>query len=401
MLAKLKLQLKNQTQYWAWFLFFLSLISGVLVTLYVAKAQDTEMRNNLFTYASTIEQSIDWRPHSAVLNTAPAQLKPADLLELEVQLKNACKANRDCHFIYLLYIEADQVKFLLDASPQPLSEISQLGDVFTEATDELKQAMLDQKAFVEGPVTDRWGNWVSVRMPIKSAVKPPHFAMLNIDVAVTNWNERILKAMIAPALSTFIFLGILSSFIYHARKREKLLAQLYSSTSVLSEIANNDALTGLPNRRLLEDRMMQALKAAKRSDSTVAALFLDLDHFKIVNDTHGHAIGDELLILVAKRLSNLVRTEDTVARIGGDEFVVLLSALGDEQQAIVTAEKIVSELALPFVLTKQTLQLAVSVGIALYPQHADEPTDLISHADIAMYTAKRRGRNCYAIYQHE
>ena len=112
-------------------------------------------------------------------------------------------------------------------------------------------------------------------------------------------------------------------------------------------------------------------------------------------------IGDELLILVAKRLTNLVRTEDTVARIGGDEFVVLLSALGDERQAIVTAEKIVSELALPFVLTKQTLQLAVSVGVALYPQHADEPTDLISHADIAMYTAKRRGRNCYAIYEHE
>lgn len=287
---------------------------------------------------------------------------------------------------------------MLDASPQPISEISQLGDVFVEATDELKQAMQFRKAFVEGPVADHWGTWVSVRMPIESTVKPPHFAMLNIDVAVTKWTERILKAMIAPVLTTLIFLGILTSFIYHAHKREKLLAQLYNSTSALSEIANNDALTGLPNRRLLEDRMMQALKAAKQSDNIVAALFLDLDYFKIVNDTNGHAIGDELLKLVAKRLTNLLRTEDTVARIGGDEFVVLLSALSDEQQAVAAAQKIVTELALPFVLAKQTLQLGVSVGIALYPQHADEPSDLISHADIAMYAAKRRGRNCYAIY---
>lgn len=108
-----------------------------------------------------------------------------------------------------------------------------------------------QQAFVEDPVTDHWGTWVSVRMPIKSDAIPPNFYMLNVDVAVNNWNTRILKAIIAPVASTLIFLVILSSFIYQARKREKLLAQLYSSTTALSEIANNDALTGLPNRRLL------------------------------------------------------------------------------------------------------------------------------------------------------
>lgn len=397
---KLKLQQKKQAQYWAWFLFFLSLFVGIIVTLYVAKAQDTDMRNNLFTYASTIEQSIDWRPYAAALNIAPAELNPADLLELELQLKNACKANSDCHFIYLLYKESDNVKFLLDASPQPPSEISQLGEVFVEATNELKQAMQYQKALVEGPVTDHWGTWVSVRMPIKSTVEP-HFAMLNVDVAATNWNERILKAIIAPVLSTLVFLGVLGGFIYYARKQEKLLEQLYSSTSALSEIANNDALTGLPNRRLLEDRMMQALKAAKRSDNIVAVLFLDLDYFKTVNDKHGHAVGDELLKLVAERLKNLLRSDDTVARIGGDEFIVLLPTLDDEQQVITTAEKIVNALALPFDLAKQTLQLSVSVGIALYPQHADEPSDLIDHADIAMYAAKRKGKNCFVIYESE
>lgn len=205
MFNHLKLQLKKQAQYWYWFMFFLCLIVGVLVTLYVAKAQDTDMRQNLFTYASTIEQSIDWRPHAAVLNTKPALLKPADLAQLEMQLKSACKANKDCHFIYLLYKEADQVKFLLDASPQPLSEISQLGEVFVEATDDLKLAMQQQQAFVEGPVTDHWGTWVSVRMPVKSTLVPPHFVMLNIDVAVTNWKVRIFKAMLVPALATLVF----------------------------------------------------------------------------------------------------------------------------------------------------------------------------------------------------
>jgi diguanylate cyclase (GGDEF)-like protein len=399
MLSKLKLQLIKQAQYWYWFLFVASLIIGLLVALYMAKAQDADMRNNLFTYASTIEQSIDWRPHTHIFNSKPSDLKPADLAELEMQLKNACKANRDCHFIYLLYKESDQVKFLLDASPQPPSEISKLEEVFVEATNDLKLAMESRQAFVEGPVTDRWGTWVSVRMPIKLTVNPPHFTMLNIDVAVTNWNERIFKATLAPILSTLLFLGILSGFIYNVRKREKLLAQLYSSTSALSEIANNDVLTGLPNRRLLEDRMMQALKTAKRSDNIVAALFLDLDFFKIVNDTHGHTIGDDLLKLVAKRLTDLLRTEDTVARVGGDEFVLLLSMLNDEHQAVAMAEKIVNALAQPFELAQHTLQLGVSVGIALYPKHADAPSDLISHADVAMYVAKRKGRNCYAIYE--
>ena len=406
MLTKLKLQIKKQAQNWYWFLFFLSLIVGILATLYIAKAQDADMRNNLFTYASTIEQSIDWRPHAAVLNTKPSQLKAADLAELESQLKSACKANRDCHFIYLLYKEADQVKFLLDASPQPPSEISHLGEVFDEATDELKKAMELQQAFVEGPVTDRWGTWVSVRMPMKSSAIPSSFSMLNIDVAVTNWNARILKAMIPPALATLVFLSIFGGFIYQSKKSEKLLAHLYSSTSKLSEIANNDALTGLPNRRLLEDRMSQAFKFAQRGESKVAVFFLDLDYFKQVNDTHGHEAGDQLLRLVATRLSNLLRVDDSIARIGGDEFVILLPNIENENQTIVAAEKIINALAEPFSLLglatpSQIVQIGVSVGIAIYPDHGEAPNDLISHADIAMYSAKRKGRNCYAIYESD
>jgi diguanylate cyclase (GGDEF)-like protein len=401
MLTKFKLQLKKQAQYWYWFLFLLSLIVGILVTLYVAKAQDDDMRNNLFTYASTIEQSIDWRPHATILNTKPSQLKQADLAALEIQLKNACKANRDCHFIYLLYKEANDVKFLLDASPQPPSEISNLGDVFYEATNPLKNAMDKQQVLVEGPIADRWGTWVSVRIPIKLSVSPQRFNMLNIDVAVKDWNAQIVKSMLAPGLVTLVFLSVLGGFIYQNKKREKLLAQLYRSTSALSEMANYDPLTGLPNRRLLEDRMMQALKAAKRSDNLVGVLFLDLDLFKIVNDSYGHVIGDALLKQVSKRLTELLRAEDTVARIGGDEFVILLPTLTDSLQAVAAAEKVVHEIAQPFKLEQHCLSLGVSVGIALYPDHADEPSDLISLADIAMYVAKHKGRNGYSVYMSE
>jgi diguanylate cyclase (GGDEF)-like protein len=379
-------------------LLILTLLVGTLLTFYVGRAQDEEMRDNLTTYANTIERSIDWKPFATVLNTDPKQLTPADLKSMEAQLNAACKANRDCHFIYLLYLDQDQVKFMLDASPQPPSEISKLEEVFVEATDALKRALLQQKALVEGPVTDRWGTWVSARVPVKLTINSNYFVMLNIDVAVTGWQSRIFKKTLVPIIFTLLFSGILFWFVWQSRQKEQQLAELFNSTSKLRAFANNDDLTGLPNRRLLEDRMAQAQKTAKRTQSVVAILFLDLDHFKAVNDVHGHDVGDQLLKLVAERLTQLLRAEDTVARVGGDEFVVLLPDLSDEKQAIVAAEKIVSELVKPFIVANHVLQLGASVGIAIYPDHDADLNNLIKFADSAMYAAKRQGRNCYVIY---
>ena len=404
MLKNLKYKyIRNQTLFWYWLVFVAILVIGCLVTLYVAIAQDTEMRNDLSTYAATIEQSINWQEHAAKLNTKPEALKESDFSELYRQLNGACKVNKNCHFIYLLYADSSanqpNVKFLLDASPQPSSEISHLGDVFAEASNPLKQAMQHKTKLVDGPVTDRWGTWVSAFVPIGVTRNTPQFIMLGIDVVAADWKSRIFKKMLLPIISMLVFLGILLRLIFHNIKREKLVTQLSNSTSILAEIANNDALTGLPNRRLLEDRMSQALKSAQRAESIAAVLFLDLDLFKSVNDTHGHVVGDQVLKMVAQRLTNLLRAEDTVARIGGDEFVVLLQNLTDEQQVKITADKILNVLAAPYVLDKQKILLGASVGIAMFPPHGAEPNDLISHADIAMYAAKRQGRNCYAIYQ--
>ncbi len=396
-------RIQNQVKYWYWVLFFLTLMIGLLYIFYLAKTQDADMRDNLIVYAKTIEQSIDWQPHAATLNTSPNNINKTDLAQLELQLNNACKANKNCHFIYLLYSQNQksklQVKFLLDASPQPPSEISQLGDVFVEASDALRQGLQSRKVLVEGPVTDRWGTWVSAHVPLAVTAETPNFVMLGVDVAASNWNQQIVRKIIAPTIITLFFLVVLAGLIFQSKKREKLLVQLFNSTSALSELANNDALTGLPNRRLLEDRMEQALKEASRAQNIVAVLFLDLDYFKVVNDTYGHVFGDQLLKKVAERLTNLLRAEDTVARIGGDEFVVLLPKLDDQLQLLATTEKVITELAKPFYIAEQTLILGVSIGIALYPEHDDNPSHLIKYADDAMYVAKRQGRNCYAIYQ--
>ena len=397
-ISAIKQQLKTWFKFWHFILLVLILLIGSMLSMYVGQSEDVEMRQNLITYAKTIENTVDWQPLLTAINSPPAQINLADLKAVETQLNKACKANRDCHFIYLLYGDKQQVKFLLDASPQPASEISQLGEVFVETTDQLKRAMRTKKMLLEGPVTDHWGTWVSARVPITSTIKSPLFVTLNIDVDAARWRQRIWGKILVPIISMLIFSGILLWFIWQNRAREKLLEQMFNSTSVLSDLANNDALTGLPNRRLLEDRMTQALKAGRRTRHIVAVLFLDLDYFKEVNDKHGHDVGDQLLKSVASRLTDLLRIEDTVARIGGDEFIVLLPRLKDEKQARLIADKIVLGFDKPFVLDDKVLQLGVSMGIAMYPKHGVNPKNLIRRADNAMYAAKRQGRNCYIVY---
>lgn len=159
--------------------------------------------------------------------------------------------------------------------------------------------------------------------------------------------------------------------------------------------ANFDALTGLANRKLLEDRLQQAIARAHRSQTAVAVLFIDLDRFKPINDTYGHAAGDELLRQVARRLENSLRDEDTVARLGGDEFVAVLPDLRIEDFPSRVAEKIVSVLNEPHRLGTDIVDVSCSVGISLFPKDGDTPGKLIAAADAAMYGAKQAGRGTW------
>jgi diguanylate cyclase (GGDEF)-like protein len=164
------------------------------------------------------------------------------------------------------------------------------------------------------------------------------------------------------------------------------------------EQANFDTLTNLPNRRLFSDRIRQAISSSTRNERYGALLSLDLDHFKRLNDTYGHSMGDRLLIEVARRLSACVREEDTVARMGGDEFMVILSGLSGNQkeaaiQAEFIAEKIRSELGKPCQLDKTEYHTSSSIGIVLFLSHTDDTESLLAHVDTAMYQAKSKGRN--------
>jgi diguanylate cyclase (GGDEF)-like protein len=162
--------------------------------------------------------------------------------------------------------------------------------------------------------------------------------------------------------------------------------------------AVHDALTGLPNRTLFADRVQHALAGARRRGTRVAVLFCDLDNFKVVNDSLGHHAGDELLVLVAERLREMLRATDTVARFGGDEFGILLEDVASERDAMLVAEQVIAVFQQPFQLAAGTHVVSGSIGIALSGAAADSPADLVRDADAAMYRAKLGGRNGYEVF---
>ena len=158
-------------------------------------------------------------------------------------------------------------------------------------------------------------------------------------------------------------------------------------------LASHDSLTGLFNRNSLEHHLHRWLTRADNQQDRLALLFIDLDHFKPINDAHGHGVGDELLVVVASRLQNAVREEDLVARIGGDEFVVGLAPVDSIESAMAIAEEVRSQLAQPMQIRDLALQTTASIGVALYPDHGQNLAQLTEAADQAMYRAKSAGRD--------
>lgn len=168
------------------------------------------------------------------------------------------------------------------------------------------------------------------------------------------------------------------------------------ATQKLQYMVHHDTLTGLPNRLLFYDRLEQAVHLAKRNNQTMCLFFVDLDLFKQVNDRLGHAAGDELLCQVSVRLTETVRDSDSVARIAGDEFTVILQQVRDCESAIQVAEKIIARLREPFTVLGNRVEIGASIGIAVYPLDASNMDDMVKVADSAMYEAKRAGRNTWA-----
>ncbi len=176
------------------------------------------------------------------------------------------------------------------------------------------------------------------------------------------------------------------------------ITELHVKDEQLRHQAYHDALTGLPNRLLLQDRLAQGLEAAKRHGTAVGVLFIDLDRFKVVNDSLGHDVGDMLLVEVARRIHSSLRRSDTVARLGGDEFVVVLHDVSSSSEVAEVVEKLIAQIVKPMVLQDHPVQVGASVGIALFPQDGSDVTSLMKGADAAMYQAKTAGRSGFRFF---
>lgn len=176
------------------------------------------------------------------------------------------------------------------------------------------------------------------------------------------------------------------------------VANLLELKRDLEHHAYHDALTGLPNRILFADRLKQALLRADRNHTPLAICYLDLDGFKIVNDTLGHAAGDELLKEVARRFSKLLRANDTVARLGGDEFAILFGDLASSEDYKMLLDRVLQHTREPILLGNDVAKVSTSIGVTLYPLDKSSPEDLLGHADIAMYHAKESGKSQYKLY---
>ncbi|UCH50360.1 MAG: PAS domain S-box protein [Chloroflexota bacterium] len=166
----------------------------------------------------------------------------------------------------------------------------------------------------------------------------------------------------------------------------------------LANMATHDSLTGLPNRTLLSDRLAMGLALSRRSGNRMAVMMLDLDNFKVVNDTMGHGVGDQLLKSVGERLTSVTRRSDTVARMGGDEFVLVLPQIAQPTNAAKLAQRVLEVFREPFIFNGHRLNITTSVGIAVYPDDGKEVEELLKNADAAMYWAKEQGRDAYKFY---
>jgi diguanylate cyclase (GGDEF)-like protein/PAS domain S-box-containing protein len=179
------------------------------------------------------------------------------------------------------------------------------------------------------------------------------------------------------------------------------ISELTATQEQLRHLATHDSLTGLPNRILFHDRLQMAIKKNHRKKEKVAVLFVDLDHFKQINDSLGHHVGDKLLLLVAKRLQTLLREGDTIARMGGDEFNILLDEISNSETLIDISEKLIHAFIEPFMIDTHRLYTTLSIGISIYPDDGTTTEILLKNADTAMYRAKNDGRNTYRFYANE
>ena len=247
----------------------------------------------------------------------------------------------------------------------------------------------------EGLVRRTMGGRVFRRMVPAVVFGPPVFGWLRLQGELSGLYSASFG--VALFVAVIVVTGLAMTFVT-AQAVDRGEAERTRADALILKLAHYDALTGLPNRLLLQDRLRGALARAERSGDTVATLFLDLDGFKRVNDELGHAAGDQLLQEAARRIESEVRSVDTAARLGGDEFVVVLEQIKSAKDVTTVAQRLLGQLGRPFLVAGVELQLSASVGVSQFPHDSRTPETLLSLADAAMYRAKRAGKNQVAFH---
>lgn len=260
------------------------------------------------------------------------------------------------------------------------------------------------------------GQFYSVLVPEEEAERAKYVfqerrigsrASKNVEIQIRCKNTEIWDGRFGAGLRPVSFTSLAIYDGNQAAQRQYLgtygiardLSQEKAAEAMISFRANHDALTGLPNRLLFCDRLEVAIRQARRKSVEVGVMFIDLDRFKSINDSLGHLKGDELLRQVALRLTQTARKADTLARFGGDEFVLLLTEMTDRRHAALVAEKFIQRLSEPFDLGQHHLQVSASIGIAVFPGDGETSDALLRHADKAMYQVKAAGRNAFGFYK--
>lgn len=256
----------------------------------------------------------------------------------------------------------------------------------------------------EGTIADR--NLLSSYIPITEQPDGPVQAVFELYTDVTGLVERLERSQRHLVGGVVLALSLFYGFLYLIVRRADALLQEQeterrNAAERIQHQAYHDSLTGLPNRTMFAERLAEAVRRAKRTGRPFGLMFLDLDRFKIVNDSLGHEAGDQLLVAAAKRIDSAVRETDTLFRMGGDEFTVLLEYLRSDQDASRVAERVVREFSEPFKISEHEVIVTTSIGISVFPRDDDTAESLVKNADAAMYRAKEAGRNRYQFYTQD
>ena len=374
------------------------LVGAASIALFV-QHKDAEMRQALLTQARSIDLALDWsRMYSSIQANVSSPEHTADhIAEAEIdqyraRMASICEVYPNCIAVYLMrQDEKKQIYFLIDSDPKGSDLYIEPGTVYKEASPTTIQVFETRQISMDGPVEDRWGTWISALVP--HVLPDKSVIVVGIDIKAADWNKTLWKSALIPALATLVFLALIWFYDKLWRTKEIQNEALEKSHHQLLKQSNEDGLTGLPNRRLFEERLTKMIENKLLGGSSFAVFYLDLDKFKIINDTLGHEAGDQLLSTAAQRFSSVLRAEDTVARLSGDEFAMLVVNITQQAAAESVAQKVIDSLAKPIELKGQALTATVSIGSVIFTDNWSTAHEVMRAADEAMYVAKRAGGN--------